>query len=114
MRKTVILFVLALVLALAMSALVLVVGARAHEGYEWIMNGPYYAKSGVHCCGSDCRRLTTEEIASVRHVGDRWVFAGAEFREEERGLYRSEDGDWWMCGGTGVPPRCLFPPGEGT
>jgi hypothetical protein len=99
--------------ALALAALYGLPG-RAHGDAAWIMENPgFVTKSGIHCCGpSDCRRMTEEEVARVRHLKGGFEVDGVFFAEEERGLYRSYDGDWWWC--VMVTPKCLFPPPEGT
>lgn len=92
----------------------IVVSARAHDGYEWIMNEPRYVdRVGIHCCSRDCTRAPASDFYETQ---DGIIYKGNEkLLHEDRGIYRSEDPKetgaqwWWVCR-RHDKLRCIFRP----
>lgn len=88
--------------------------ALAHGDAMWIEQGGYKDQAGIGCCGPhDCHR----EMAVKFRESPEGVYvttgAGDEIlmprRLVGRGLYGSEDGDWWICI-RGGEVKCVFKP----
>ena len=92
--------------------------ARAHDDAAWIMANPGYVDAnGAHCCGpSDCRRESATKFREAPEGVYVAIGAGDEVlmprRLVGRGLYPSQDDDWWICIRDGIP-RCAFKPTTG-
>jgi hypothetical protein len=74
--------------------------AKAHDGYEWIMNEPRYVdRVGIHCCSTDCRPVPASEV--TEHGGG-VTWNGQTLKWSERGIYRSAAPTdapqrFWVC-----------------
>lgn len=77
------------------------------EPHQWIMDNPgYVTYTGTHCCGpSHCRPARSGEV--VRQSNG-WLHTatGTTLKDDQKGIYDSEDGRTWICATTWL--RCLF------
>lgn len=81
--------------------------ARAHEGWEWIMNNPrYVAPDGyVHCCGADCGEVDDKDVTES-DAG--FTYNGETLDRRKPGVYWTEDGKTRVCKRADGSPRCIF------
>ena len=88
--------------------------ALAHGSADWIMAEPRYRDAaGIHCCGpQDC---AVAPPGTVVQTLDGWRVnaTGRLFRDGDRDLYDSIDGQIWLCHRDGRD-RCLFVPVAGS
>jgi hypothetical protein len=100
--------VLSLVLGLS-AAPGMVPPLRAHDANgnpNWIAEGAYRGRDGVHCCGpSDCEMLDFSEV-QVRTDGI-WLARFKELVPFEQAT-PSEDGKIWRCHNMSGDRRCFF------
>lgn len=100
--------VLSLVLGLALTPGIAPV-ARAHDAEgrpNWIAEGAYRGKDGVHCCGpNDCELLSSSEV-QIRPDGI-WLARFKELVPFEQAT-PSEDGKIWRCHNMSGDRRCFF------
>jgi len=83
--------------------------ARAHDANgnpNWIAEGAYRGRDGVHCCGpNDCEVLDSSEV-QVRTDGI-WLARFKELVPFEQAT-PSEDGKIWRCHNMSGDRRCFF------
>ena len=88
--------------------------ALAHDDASWIMVEPSYRDAaGIHCCSpSDC---AVAPPGAVTRTLDGWRVnaTGRLFRDGDRDLYDSIDGQIWLCHRDGRD-RCMFVPVAGS
>lgn len=114
MNRSLIVGALLVVLILALSALLLVAGARAHGDAEWIQFDEM-KQGSAWCCGvHDCERAGQEQVIQLDHNHWRIVSTGQVFTRGQRGQFYSKDADYWWCRPDGKTVNCLFVPPEGT
>ncbi len=83
--------------------------ALAHDAQgrpNWIAEGAYRSKEGVHCCGpTDCETLDSAEV-QVRPDGI-WLARFKELVPFDQAT-PSEDGKIWRCHNMVGDRRCFF------